>query len=246
MSRRKRMIFALTAITFVIAVAWLIVELRTPPKNAVTLLFHAAVGEEPLVFNEYAYKNPEGSQPFKIRDFRFFVSNIALVGEEGNYREQDSYHLARFDNDRSTYAITLKGVHLSDVTTVSFSIGIDPQANTSIESVGDLDPNSQMAWNWEVGYKFLVFEGGIRIGDETRPLVYHIGFDESRRDLQFALPSGFPLQGGQEIPFSVDVMKLFVGTSSINMAEIRSVKFDKEDTRLFADNFGDLIKLDWE
>lgn len=246
MSLRTRMTLAAVAVGAVAAAVWLVSLYRTPPNNTVTLVLNAAVGDQPLIFNKYLYTNPGGTEKFRIRKFRFYISNIKLYGKEGEHIETDSYHLARFDNEQTAFSIVLKGVALSELNKVAFSIGVDPAANTSLEPTGDLDPNSQMAWNWEVGYKFVVLEGGIRINELVRPLVYHVGFNESRRDLVFDAPDAVVLSDGRKIHFTVDTMKLFVGTSRINMAKIQSVKFDKDDARMFADNYQKMIIATWE
>ena len=129
--------------------------------GTVRMRFDAVIGDRPLVFNDARYSNPGGAGRFRIRDFQFFISNIDLHGETGVYRVPDSYYLARFDNSSSSYQIDLANVPQDWYSAVTFSIGVDEVANGSIISVGDLDPNSRMAWNWEVGYKFILFEGSL-------------------------------------------------------------------------------------
>lgn len=233
----------LTAAASILGLAWLYL---TPPNNSIELVFNAMVGDQPLEFNKFLYRNPGGDEKFRVRNFRFYVSNIKLYGKEGEYIEGDSYHLARFDNSTKSYTITLKDVRLSELTKIELSIGVDESANTSIKSIGDLDPNNLMAWNWKVGYKFVLLEGAIRIDGKLRPLVYHIGFSENRRDLVFSAAEGVKLNDGKKIQFTVDVMKLFVGVSNIDMATIQSVKFDKNDARLFADNYRKMINVNWQ
>jgi hypothetical protein len=158
--------------------------------GTVGLRFDAVVGDTPLVFNEARYPNPGGSGLFRVRDFQFYLSNIVLHGKEDDYRVPDSYHLARFDNASTSYELDLPNVPQDSYSAITFSIGIDDAANSSIVSVGDLDPNSRMAWNWEVGYKFVLFEGALTDGDTMRPLVYHVGFSENRKTLRFELAEG--------------------------------------------------------
>ena len=133
--------------------------------GTVRMRFDAVIGDQPLVFNDARYSNPGGAGMFRIRDFQFFISNIDLHGEKGVYRVPDSYYLARFENSSTSYQIDLTKVSRDSYSAVTFSIGVDEVANGSIMSVGDLDPNSRMAWNWEVGYKFLLFEGALIDGD---------------------------------------------------------------------------------
>jgi len=205
--------------------------------------FDAVVGDQPLVFNDARYSNPGGAGMFRIRDFQFFISNIDLHGEKGVYRVPDSYYLARFDNSSTSYRIDLANVPRDGYSAVTFSIGVDEVANGSIMSVGDLDPNSRMAWNWEVGYKFLLFEGALIDGDTIRPLVYHVGFNENRKTLRFDLPEEVAPDSSDALLFTVDVLALFTGKNTVDMVALPNVKFDRDDARLLAGNYGTMISL---
>ena len=211
--------------------------------GSVTLRFAAVMGDQPLVFNDARYANPGGAGLFRVRDFQLYLSNIELHGENGVYRVPDSYHLARFDNSSTSYQIDLANVPQNSYSAVTFSIGIDDVANSSIMSVGDLDPNSRMAWNWEVGYKFVLFEGALIDGDTLRPLVYHVGFNENRKTLRFDPAEEVTPNSSDALLFTVDVMALFTGRNTINMATLPNVKFDRDDARMIAGNYGEMISL---
>ncbi len=211
--------------------------------GTVSVRFDAVIGDKPLVFNDARYSNPGGAGMFRIRDFQFFISNIDLHGEKGVYRVPDSYYLARFDNSSTSYQIDLPNVPRDSYAVVTFSIGVDEVANGSIMSVGDLDPNSRMAWNWEVGYKFLLFEGALIDGDTIRPLVYHVGFNENRKTLRFNLPEEVAPDSSDALIFTVDVLALFTGKTTVDMAALPNVKFDRDDARLLAGNYGTMISL---
>lgn len=216
---------------------------QTSQPGTVRMRFDAVIGEQPLVFNDARYLNPGGAGMFRIRGFQFFISNIVLHGEKGVYRIADSYYLARFDNASTSYQIDLPNVPRDLYAAVTFSIGVDEVANGSIMSVGDLDPNSRMAWNWEVGYKFLLFEGALIDGDTIRPLVYHVGFNENRKILLFNLPEEVAPNSSDALLFTVDVMALFTGKNIVDMVALPNVKFDRDDARLLAGNYSTMISL---
>jgi hypothetical protein len=203
--------------------------------RTVSLRFSAVAGDQPLQLNALRYENPNGDGVFKVRDFQFYVSNIKLVSPDGdNYIESESYHLVRFDSDSQDFIIQLTDVPRSTYTHIEFGLGVDADANGSIASVGDLDPNSRMAWNWEVGYKFVLVEGGIEIGDLNRPLVYHVGFNENYK------PQRFPLSKSEQVEFEVNLIEMF---SDIDMASTSNVKFDRDDAKQLANNYADMISL---
>ncbi len=206
-----------------------------------TLRFHPFVGAEPLVANELRYANPGGAGSFEVRDFQFFLSNIRLTGNSGEYAEPDSYHLVRFDGAQATYVITLRDVPRGDYNRIEFGIGVDPAANRSIEPRGDLDPNGRMAWTWDVGYKFVLLEGAFVRDGMRKPLVYHVGFDENYKRISTGFDSGLLGTRDANLDFRVDVLRMFAGHATVDMAALSTVKFDRNDAALLARNYAEMI-----
>ena len=214
---------------------------RASQPIEVILYFHPFVGPEPLQLNASRYRNPGGDGRFAVRSFQFYLSNIRLMGETGAYAEPDSYHLVRFDDAEPGFGIVLPGVPRRDYQRLEFGIGVDTAANKSLAQRGDLDPNGRMAWAWEVGYKFVLVEGMLIRGNETVPLVYHVGFDENYKLVSTELREG-SLEGHlARLDFRVDVLRLFVGSPAVDMAALPTVKFDRGDAALLARNFGAMI-----
>jgi hypothetical protein len=203
-----------------------------------------SVAGQALVFNRAIYANPGGEGLFRIRDFQVYLSNIVLHGADGNFEEKDSYHLVRFDGPGGQFNITLKDVPASEYSSITFSIGLDEKINTSIQSIGDVDPNSRMAWNWEVGYKFMLFEGALLTNETLIPLVYHVGFAENRRDVSIAFET--PLRPGTQsvVALILDLMVPFSAESTIDMRTLSTVKFDRTDAAQLADNYAGMVSLD--
>ena len=209
------------------------------------LRFHPFAGPEPLVLNEPRYPNPGGEGRFAVRDFQFFLSNIRLVGPTGAFDEPDSYHLVRFDGEEPAAVIVLRDVPRRDYERIELGIGVDAAANRSLAQRGDLDPNGRMAWTWEVGYKFVLLEGALVQGDASIPLVYHLGFDESYRPVSIDL-HGDPLEpDSARLDFRVDILRLFQGSTSVDMAALPSVKFDRADTALLARDLATMVTPMW-
>lgn len=244
MHRAKVVIPVLFALAAILGITgWWLYRKAQPIELA--LYFHPFVGPEPLVLNELRYPNPGGEGRFKVRDFQFFLSNIRLTGGTGVYTEPDSYHLVRFDGAESAFGIVLHDVPRRDYQRIEFGIGVDAAANKSLAQRGDLDPNSRMAWNWEVGYKFVLFEGALVRGNASVPLVYHVGFDESYRLISTELPHE-PLESGlARLDFRVDILRLFQGSTTVDMAALPSVKFDRADAALLARNFAAMVTPMW-
>jgi hypothetical protein len=235
------MLVLLAALAALGVAGWQLYRAAQPLE--LTLYFHPFVGPEPLVLNECRYANPGGEGRFKVRDFQFFLSNIRLVSATGAYVESDSYHLVRFDGEEPAFAIVLHDVPCRSYERIEFGIGVDAVANRSVTSRGDLDPNSRMAWTWEVGYKFVLFEGMLLCGNASDPLVYHVGFDENYRIISSELLREQLASSPARLDFRVDILRLFQGATTVDMRALPSVKFDRADAALLGRNFADMITL---
>ena len=245
MSRiRKATLLVLLAVSVTLGVTGCRLHQAAQPVE-LTLYFHPFVGPAPLVLNEFRYPNPGGEGRFKVRDFLFFLSNIRLVSAAGEYVEPDSYHLVRFDGDEPGFVIVLHDVPRRNYERIEFGIGVDPAANRSLQSRGDLDPNSRMAWTWEVGYKFVLLEGTLQRGDANDPLVYHVGFDENYRRVSTELGHDPLEHRPARLDFRVDVLRLFQGSTNVDMAALPSVKFDRADAARLGRNFSGLVTPLW-
>jgi len=223
--------------------ALLYLESRPTPTVAVDISLQAIVGEEPLQLGRGRYANPGGEGTFSVRDFQFFISNIRLVADDGLFQELDSYHLARFDSEDGTYVIELNEVPREEYTRLEFGIGVDSAANGSIASVADLDPNGRMAWSWEVGYKFVLVEGGLEVDGARTPLVYHVGFNENYARVTIPLAASLFERGNATIDLCADLQKMFTGTETVDMSQLSDVKFDPDDTRMLASNYAEMVSL---
>ena len=214
---------------------------RPAPTMYVSLRIRPVVGEQSLSLGQGSYANPGGEGEFSVRDFQFFVSNVRLVSEESAFRESESYHLARFDSDDGTYVIGLDSVPRDVYTRLEFGIGVDSVANGTLMPVGDVDPNGRMAWNWEVGYKFVLFEGGLQLSDRRIPLVYHVGFDENYAEVTIPLDASSFDREEITVDLCVDVLRIFTGEQTVDMGELSDVKFDRADARLLANNYARMV-----
>jgi|SRR5436190_2595242 len=242
-SRKATLLVLLAVVAALGVTSWWRYWAAQPAELA--LYFHPFVGKEPLVLNKSTYPNPGGEGRFKVRDFQFFLSNIRLISAGGAFVEPDSYHLVRFDGEEPAFAIVLHDVPRRKYERIEFGIGVDAAANRSLASRGDLDPNSRMAWNWEVGYKFVLFEGTLQRGNASDPLVYHVGFSENYRPISTEL-SRNPLDSRPaRLDFRVDVLSLFQGATNIDMAALPSVKFDRADAARLGSNFSGLVTPMW-
>ena len=237
----SKLIKIVTSASFLLVITVFITWQLSLP-NKLTLRFYPYVGDQPLVLHDKTYPNPGGEGDFSIRDFQFFISNLILESKQNSFQEQESYHLARFDGSQPYYEIVIPDIAINSFEQLIFWVGVDPKANSTIVIAGDLDPNSRMAWNWQVGYKFLLLEGSLLTKDTQIPLVYHIGFDESYTQLSFPL-NDKSLSSDGVMNLKVDVIALFNQSNAIDMNNMSHVKFAPKDVARIAKGFKTFISV---
>jgi hypothetical protein len=152
----------------------------------------------------------------------------------------DGYYLIHKDQNYEDYQISLNEIPAGKYKYIQFALGVDPARNLSIDNVGDLDPNNQMAWNWNTGYKFLLFEGLFTDeSDMEKPLVFHIGADPNYQTYQFELEEPLNINSGKNssMVISADVAQLFKEPNTIDFNSTNTVKHSPEASQIGA-NYG--------
>lgn len=116
-----------------------------------------------------------GGDTVSVERFRFYVSAIALVFDDGSeYHEANSYHLVDLEEPASL-KITLPDVQGDRIKSVNFNIGVDSAASVSGALSGELDPVKGMYWAWNSGYINAKLEGACKSKTWKGIYEFHIG-----------------------------------------------------------------------
>ncbi|SMD36817.1 hypothetical protein SAMN04488029_3084 [Reichenbachiella faecimaris] len=181
---------------------------NTEETKTVTFSFEVQADDQPLVFDDKKYLTPL-NQLISFERINIYVSNVQLKGSSSGdlFIETDSYHLISFDAENGTANFEITNVPATlKVHEIILSIGVDTDANTSIDHVGDLDPTNGMAWDWNTGYKFLSLEGRYFDGDEPlgEEIKMHIGTDKNYYSRIFNVGEPVNLKEKDTFHFLVD------------------------------------------
>jgi len=219
----------------------------TVQTGSLSIEFTSNLENLPLELVSRTYDHAPGGS-FVVDDFKYYISNIKLINSNnGNvHADEDGYYLIHKDQDYSNYAITLNDVPSGKYNRIEFSIGVDPARNLSIDNIGDLDPNNQMAWNWNIGYKFMLLEGLFTDEQQNEiPLVFHIGADPNFRTYLLDLPSELRISKSNALSILIqaDIEEFFSNPNTIDFNTANTVKHSPEASEL-AENYGtDMFKI---
>ncbi len=149
------------------------------------LHFDNVFNTQDLILDSVVYNN-NFEEPFTIRRFNYFISNIELIKNNDSVFKvnQDSSYFLIKETDAASHKCRINNIPLGEYKSIRFLIGVDSLRNTMNISkrTGVLDVGayaSDMYWTWNQGYIFLKLE--MREykakGDtsEIVPYVYHIG-----------------------------------------------------------------------
>lgn len=166
----KKSIFIATAISFIFGGS----AQAQSNMQEVTINFAGWVGDQEFACGENYKKVGTSESTLTPADFRFYVSNLALVDEEGNAvpieLEQDNkwqyQNVALIDFEDGTGAcdngtaetrtMVVGTVPEGDYKDLQFTLGVPKQLNHKDAAVAPSPLNlTSLWWNWQGGYKFL-------------------------------------------------------------------------------------------
>lgn len=208
----------------------------TVQKGSVSIEFDVRAGDQNFQLGT-TYQNALG-QDFQIDVFRYYISNIKLVREDGSTYEDPlssdgskGYYLID-EADQSSTMIMLEGVPFDEYTGMEFTIGVDADRVSQGAQTGALDPANNLFWSWNAGYIFVQIEGTSPESMETdNEIMYHIGGYKTDvenpnlannikiKSVAFAGETAHVTATSQpEIHIVVDVKKFFEGTTDTDFA----------------------------
>jgi hypothetical protein len=148
------------------------------------LTFDPLFSGEQLVLGE-EYTTPQ-EETVRFSRFEYIISNIRLTRANAEiYDVPDAYYFMgqRTPADAMRETIVLEDVPAGDYTAITFSVGVDPETNSSTDDflAGELEIGVGMDWSWNTGYKFINWEGEYFNATErdTIPFVLHVGTNDN-------------------------------------------------------------------
>lgn len=190
-----------------------------PTLMQVEINFENTLNGKPLQLNSETFTLPSG-EPFMAKKLKYYISNVILSDSESGevYTVPNSYHLI---GEEIKSSIDLGMIPSAAYDQITFSIGVDAEANAKTDQTGDLDPNNDMAWNWNSGYKFMLLEGEFihKTSGERTGLILHIGRNQNYKTVTQSL-NGVQAGRSTQIQLKTTVDQLFLSPNPLNISEL--------------------------
>jgi len=176
------------------------------------------------------YLNASGYN-VQLEQFKFYLSDIKLVKEDGSFVELSEIELFDFINDQKSKTFTIPEGNYSGL---KYSWGVPVELNGTNNP--DFDPliydadhplnlDNAMYWGWSPGYRFVIFEGRYDLtpattNDIMEGFSIHVGKDTTYYPVS-ALNIPFNFQQNQNVEINLDVdfsRAFFLNGDTIDLA----------------------------
>lgn len=129
-------------------------------QNNITLKIGHKLNQADFQLNQESQNNLE--HKFTVSRLQYYISEISITHDGGQNTAFDSLWVL-VDASAST-EVALGSENITDVESISFSIGVDPDHNHADPSVWPSSHplalhNPSMHWGWASGYRFVAMEG---------------------------------------------------------------------------------------
>ncbi len=214
-----------------------------PNMGKMELKFNFTGNGGPLVLGENFYTTNQ-FDTISAESFKLYISNLRLKKKDGSYyKVPKSYYLlnAAESNGKS---VIIDSIPNGEYVGFQYGVGIDSVANHSILWVGrgDLSTTNGMSWDWNTGYKFILYEGAYRFRGANKVLTFHIGTNRNyiTNEILFAGINKPNLKISNaktaRLAMGVEMTGILNGPNAVNLSESNIVMFDATVTRLLAEN----------
>ncbi|MFZ4057102.1 MAG: MbnP family protein [Ferruginibacter sp.] len=223
---------------------------KADPTYGITKFsFQNKVSGGPLGLNGAAYTNPAG-ELYTPKKLLYYISNIELLGSNGNYAEPNSYHL--IDQSNSASLSFNFQAPTNTYTSIRFVLGVDSIRNVSGAQTGALDPLNAMFWTWNSGYIMFKLEGVAPVSTAPGNIFeYHIGGFKGANNVLKTITLNFPTaqsvilneNGTSEIIIENELNRFWQIPLTLKIADAPLITTPGTLAKSVADNYSDMFSV---
>jgi len=211
--------------------------------------FQNVAGNLPLTLDNAWYVTA-GGDSLKISDLKYYITNIVLHSDTGQFVQPESYYLIdERDNQSKTW--TIGNIPPGKYKNISFMIGVDSRRNTAGAQTGALDPAHGMFWDWNTGYIMAKLEAvSPSAPAPSNRLSWHIaGFKALQavmRSVTLTFPAPVTVKSStlKTVHINGDVLEWFKTPQTIRVADLPVIANAGADAAKVADNYADMFTID--
>jgi hypothetical protein len=158
----------------------------------------------------------------KFSEFVYYISNISLQNDAGNWVKFGNYNLVDFSDPNSS-KLTLANLPGATYKKLRFFVGVDSIANSTGAQEGALNPSNGMFWSWATGYIFIRMQGRF---NSNKPMTIDMGGIQNLPIIE--LPINVTVKQGSSATANInfDVADVFVTPNNYKLDGVSSIMHD--------------------
>ena len=141
----------------------------TPLNGSLTVNLIHSFNQEPFNLSSNFVTNLNDT--IKFSAFVYYISNVSLQNEAGNWVNLGNYNLVDF-SDPTSSKLNIANLPGGTYKKMRFLIGVDSIANSTGAQEGALNPSNGMFWSWATGYIFVRMQGRF---NNNQPMTIDMG-----------------------------------------------------------------------
>lgn len=194
------------------------------------------------------------SESYAVTALKYYISHISLHRSDGfvfedavSHDGSSGYYLID-ETDPGSLHVSLENVPAGDYTSISFTVGVDPEVLHDGTLTGALDENKGMFISESEGFIFLKFEGHSASADQA--IRYHVSGSAAPADNLLTKtvdigPTPAMVRGDKtpKVHLIIDVNGFFASPNEISFAATPSL-LTAEETAPIAENYANTFVFD--
>jgi len=189
----------------------------TPLNGSLTVNLVHTFNQEPFNFSSNFVTNLKDT--IKFSEFVYYISNISLQNEAGNWVNLGNYNLVDF-SDQASLKLNIANLPGGTYKKMRFLVGVDSIANSSGAQEGALNPSNGMFWSWATGYIFIRMQGRF---NNNQPMTIDMGGIQNLPIIE--LPINEVINQGSSATANVNfnIADVFVSPNNYKLDSVSSI-----------------------
>lgn len=192
----------------------------TPSNGSLLVNFTHSFNQVPFNFSSNFVTNLNDT--IKFSAFVYYISNVSLQNEAGNWVNLGNYNLVDF-SDPASLKLNIANLPGGTYKKMRFLVGVDSIANSTGAQEGALNPSNGMFWSWATGYIFIRMQGRF---NNNQPMTIDMGGLQNLPVIELPIDATIIQGSSATANVNFNVADVFITPNNYKLDSISSIMHD--------------------